>query len=100
MQATVSGTIVAETPESELVGIEGNHYFPPSSLKSEAFTKSDTQYTCPWKGHAQYWNVVVDGEVHRDAAWSYPEPFDGSTERVGHDFAGYVAFDKSQVSIG
>ena len=32
MQVTIDGTVVADAPESELVKIEGNWYFPPSAL--------------------------------------------------------------------
>ncbi|AGZ40988.1 DUF427 domain-containing protein [Actinoplanes friuliensis] len=100
MQATIDGTVVADAPESELVTIEGNFYFPPSSLKSELFSNSDTPYTCPWKGVAQYHDVSVGDAVHHDAAWSYPDPYPASFDRVGQDYSGYVAFDKSQVSVG
>jgi hypothetical protein len=37
-------------PESDLIPIEGNYYFPPSSLSAGAFSESPTPYTCPWKG--------------------------------------------------
>ena len=30
----------------------------------------------------------------QDRAWSYPYPYDGAAERVGKDFADYVAFWK------
>ena len=100
MQATINGTVVADAPESELVSIEGNYYFPPSSLKSELFSDSDTPYTCPWKGEAQYHDVSVGGERLHDAAWSYPKPYPSSFDRVGRDYSGYVAFDKSMVTVG
>jgi uncharacterized protein (DUF427 family) len=60
---------------------------------------SATPYVCPWKGAAQYHNVVVGHHVYRDAAWSYPTPALSAIERVGADFSGYLAFDKSQVQI-
>jgi uncharacterized protein (DUF427 family) len=41
----------------------------------------------------------VDGSAHHDAAWSYPEPYPSSFDRVGKDYSGYVAFDKEQVTI-
>jgi uncharacterized protein (DUF427 family) len=41
----------------------------------------------------------VGGSVYHDAAWSYPEPYPGSFDRVGHDYTGYVAFDKKQVTV-
>lgn len=99
MKATIHGTVVADAPASELISIEGNDYFPPASLTADAFTDSATPYTCPWKGVAQYHDLVVDGISHHDAAWSYPHPYPTSFDRVGQDYSGYVAFDRQQVEI-
>lgn len=95
MQAVLHDRVVAEADKPDLIYIEGNWYFPPSSAKQELFAKSPTPYTCPWKGVCQYWDV--DG-VH-DAAWSYPEPLPSGIDRVGKDFSGYYAFDKAQVQF-
>jgi uncharacterized protein (DUF427 family) len=99
MQALINGTVIADCPEPDLISIEGNSYFPPSSLKSECFSNSDTAYNCPWKGDAQYHDVTVEGDRHHDAAWSYPTPYESSFDRVGQDYSGYVAFDKQQVTL-
>ena len=56
--------------------------------------ESPTPYTCPWKGTAQYWSLKTDDGLIEDAAWSYPDLYDGAVERVGRDFAGHVAFGK------
>lgn len=93
MRALLGTTVLAEAPESELIKIEGNWYFPPSSLVDGAFEKSPTAYHCPWKGDAQYWNVGLGDDVLADGAWSYPEPIPSAFDRVGQDFSGYVAFD-------
>jgi uncharacterized protein (DUF427 family) len=58
-KATVGGTTIAETSEWEEV--EGNVYFPPSSLKSEFFSGTDLHTTCPWKGEASYYTITVGG---------------------------------------
>ncbi|MGY1839245.1 MULTISPECIES: DUF427 domain-containing protein [unclassified Modestobacter] len=92
MRATVDGTVLAEAPEEELVRIEGNWYFPPAAVVPGTLTESPTAYTCPWKGAAQYWDVVTPAGVRRDGAWSYPDLKPSAVERVGRDFAGYVAF--------
>ncbi len=94
MRATVNGTVVAEAPESELVRIEGNWYFPPQSVNSELLEKSPTPYTCPWKGECQYFSVKSGDSLLQDRAWSYPEPLPTAFDRVGKDFSGYVAFWK------
>ncbi|MDR2999106.1 MAG: DUF427 domain-containing protein [Microbacterium sp.] len=92
MKAVFAGTVLADADESELVQIEGNYYFPPSTVHPAALIESPTPYTCPWKGACQYYSVVVDGEKHEDLAWAYPEPYPSAIERVGTDFSGYVAF--------
>ena len=99
MKAAIDGTVVAEAPKSDLILIEGNYYFPPSSLRADAFSDSPTPYTCPWKGVAQYHHISVAGLAHHDAAWSYPDPYPASFARVGKDYSGYVAFDKRQVTV-
>jgi uncharacterized protein (DUF427 family) len=47
MRATVDGTVIAEAPESELVRIEGNWYFPPSAVTPGALRES----AAPFHGH-------------------------------------------------
>jgi len=50
MKATLDGTVLADAPQSELIKIEGNWYFPPESVHSDLLVASATPYTCPWKG--------------------------------------------------
>lgn len=100
MEARLGDTVVAQADEDEVIGIEGNAYVPKSALTGGAeLQPSSTPYTCPWKGEASYWNLVVDGRTVEDAAWSYEEPYDGAADRVGQDFAGYVAFDTAKVQV-
>jgi uncharacterized protein (DUF427 family) len=94
MKAILMGNVVAEAAEADVVRIEGNWYFPPATINSEFFTDSPTPYTCPWKGECQYYTLSVEGQDFPDRAWSYPTLLPGAIERVGTDFAGYVAFWK------
>ena len=64
--------LIAESDDVEVV--EGNYYFPPDSVKREYLKNSDTHSTCPWKGFASYYDIVVDGDVNKDAAWYYEDP--------------------------
>ncbi len=72
MKATWNGKVLAESDAT--VVVEGNHYFPPESIHKQYFQPSDKHTTCPWKGLASYYTVVVDGNVNREAAWYYPDP--------------------------
>ncbi|KAK8105981.1 uncharacterized protein PG998_003549 [Apiospora kogelbergensis] len=90
--ATVNGNVIAETDVYETV--EGNVYFPPGSVKSEYFTKTDHSTHCPWKGDASYYNITVGGDELKNAAWYYPE----TKEKAAH-FKDYVAFYKTKVDV-
>ena len=85
MKATWKNATIAESDKT--IVIEGNHYFPPDSITSEHFQPSDKHTTCPWKGEASYYDVVVNGEVNKDAAWYYPEP-----KAAAAEIKGYIAF--------
>ena len=54
--------------------VEGNHYFPLDSLDRAYVTFSNHKTTCPWKGSASYFSLLVNGELNADAAWYYAEP--------------------------
>ncbi len=92
MKAVLAGTVIAEAPEDDLIRIEGNWYFPPASVAPGALVESPTPYTCPWKGVCQYYSIDDGQGVHKDLAWSYPQPYPSAFDRVGKDFSGYVAF--------
>jgi uncharacterized protein (DUF427 family) len=87
-----NGNRIILAQSDDTIRIEGNHYFPPDSVSKEYLTPSQTHTTCPWKGEASYKNVEVGNTKLLDAAWTYPNPKAGSTERVGQDFAHYWAF--------
>ena len=86
-KATWRGAVLADSDAFEIV--EGNVYFPREALKMDHFRPSETHTTCGWKGVASYYDVVVGGEVNRDAAWYYPTPKDAAK-----NIAGFIAFWK------
>lgn len=81
-RAVWKGKVIAETEVFEVV--EGNVYFPPESVHRELLQPSGTTTVCGWKGTASYYDVVVDGEVNRDAAWFYPDPKPAAAAIRGH----------------
>ncbi len=72
MKAVWKDAVLAESDDT--IVVEGNHYFPPESIKKEYFRESETHTVCSWKGIASYYSIAVDGETNKDAAWYYPEP--------------------------
>jgi uncharacterized protein (DUF427 family) len=92
MKAIWNDQVIAEADKADLIYIEQNWYFPPSSVKQEFLQKSDTPYTCPWKGVCQYFNVGQGDTWSKDAAFSYPDPKPSSLDIVKKDYKDYVAF--------
>ena len=87
MRAIWRDAVLAESDDT--VVVEGNHYFPENSLRREHFRPSETHTTCPWKGEASYYDIVVGGDVNRDAAWYYP-----NAKEAARNIEGRVAFWK------
>jgi uncharacterized protein (DUF427 family) len=93
-KATWNGAVLAEAPADAVEIVERNVYFPIESVRQEYLRASQTHTICGWKGTANYYDVVVDGQVNADAAWYYAEPKDAAKQ-----IAGRVAFWRG-VSVG
>jgi uncharacterized protein (DUF427 family) len=85
VKAIWNGQVLAESDRT--IVVEGNHYFPPEAINREYFADSSTHTVCSWKGVASYYDIRVDGEVNRDAAWTYPQP-----KEAAKHIQNYVAF--------
>ena len=82
MKAIWKNQLLAES-DSTIV-LEGNHYFPIESVNKDHLKPSKYHTTCPWKGEASYYDIEVDGEVNKNAAWYYPEPSKAASQIKGH----------------
>jgi uncharacterized protein (DUF427 family) len=84
-KAIWNNAVLAQSEEFETV--EGNIYFPPGSIRREYFRPSENHTSCPWKGIASYYDIVVDGQSNENAAWYYPDP-----KPAANQIKDYVAF--------
>ena len=82
-------TVLAENEDYKMV--EGNIYFPPESVKNEYLQDSGKDYECPWKGHADFYNIIVGDKVNVEAAWSYTDPKPAARQIKEH-----MAFDRGK----
>jgi uncharacterized protein (DUF427 family) len=81
VKAIWNNTVIAQSDDT--VVVEGNHYFPESSLKREYVTFSNHRTSCPWKGQAHYYSLLVNGDLNPDAVWYYPEPSEAAAQIKG-----------------
>lgn len=85
MKAIWKDQVIAES--NNTIVIEGNHYFPPSSINEKFFQSSEHNSVCPWKGTASYYDVSVNGDTNKDATWFYPDP-----SSLAKGIKDYIAF--------
>ncbi|MFY9316232.1 MAG: DUF427 domain-containing protein [Burkholderiales bacterium] len=88
-KALWNGKVLAQAEPGEVQLVEGNVYFPPGKVERAFLKDSATHTVCPWKGTASYYDVVVNGKVNKDAAWTYPE-----TKDAAKHVQGFIAFWK------
>ena len=82
-KAIWKGAVIAQASDSEIEVVEGNLYFPLGAVDQSHLQPSDKITHCHWKGAASYFDVVVDGEINRDAAWTYLKPLDAARQITG-----------------
>jgi len=77
-QAIWNGTVIAESDDIALV--EGNAYFPLSAVNKDYLKKSANEVPtfCHWKGIAEYYDIIVDGDANPGSAWYYDKPYPAS----------------------
>ncbi len=66
VQARWHAPVLADSDRTII--IEGNPYFPPEDVSTGYLSESSRHTTCPCKGEASYYDVVVDGDRNEAAA--------------------------------
>jgi uncharacterized protein (DUF427 family) len=69
-------------------------YVPRQDIDMARLTKSPRKTTCPWKGVASHYSIVVPGAVLDNAAWSYEAPLPDMAS-----ISGYLAFYPEKVTV-
>ncbi|QOR40029.1 DUF427 domain-containing protein [Billgrantia diversa] len=95
VQVRVGDVLLADTRnalELRETGYPPRLYLPWEDVDMARLQRTDTVTHCPFKGDANYFSVVLDGESLRDVAWSYETPFEAMSA-----IAGKLAFDTQKV---
>lgn len=75
-------------------GLPTRYYLPLASVDPSLLRKSDLITKCPYKGEAEYYDIVVDGKVSKNLVWYYRHP---TIECAG--VAGFICFYNEKVDI-
>jgi uncharacterized protein (DUF427 family) len=86
VRVTVDGISVAESGAA-LVLREGSlpprYYLPRADVRTDFLVRTDSTTTCPFKGAASYWTLVLGDRRHDDIVWSYEAPIPEMAEIAG-----------------
>lgn len=85
--AKLDGVTIAESSSNMFLFetmLPTRYYMPQTVARWEYLTKSDTTTLCPYKGMANYYNVVVNGKEYKDLIWWYKTPTLESAPIAGH----------------
>jgi uncharacterized protein (DUF427 family) len=97
VRISAGGVVIAET-DGALLLKEASYppvnYIPRKDANTALLKRSERVTHCPYKGDANYFSVVADGQTIADAIWSYENPFPAMT-----DIAGHLAFYPDKVKI-
>ncbi|MEX1007105.1 MAG: DUF427 domain-containing protein [Acidimicrobiia bacterium] len=80
VRVEVDGTVLAESSRARVLregAITPRYYFPPDDVNTEFLVATDNSSTCPFKGDASYWSVVLGDVHHKNLVWSYEAPISG-----------------------
>lgn len=78
VRVTLAGHIVADTTraltlrEAKLRPVQ---YIPRADVDMSVLERTDHATYCPYKGHAAYYTLRVDGRTEPNAVWTYEDPY-------------------------
>ncbi|KAG5980304.1 hypothetical protein E4U55_004169 [Claviceps digitariae] len=75
-------------------GLPVRYYLSPGAVDPSVLRKSELVTSCPYKGDAEYYHVVVDGQEHKNFVWQYKHP-----TRESAAIAGFLCFYNEKVDI-
>ena len=59
-------------------------YIPRADVDMTLLERTAHGSECPYKGHANYFSIRVDGKSAENAVWSYETPFDSMAQIKDH----------------
>jgi uncharacterized protein (DUF427 family) len=73
----IDGVTVAESDRAvvlEETGLPPRYYLPRDDVRFELLQPTSRASTCPYKGQASYWSVMIGDRVLENVVWAYEDP--------------------------
>ena len=97
VRARFEDHVIADTAEAVTLreaDYDPVQYFPRKDVETGFMSKTDKQYTCPYKGPATFYSMMINGDLQENVAWSYEEPYPAAEE-----IRGRIAFYPDRVQV-
>jgi uncharacterized protein (DUF427 family) len=97
VRVELDGELIADSSRVlalEETGHPTRFYLPLEDVRDGVLQPSERTSHCPFKGDASYYSARVNGEIHADVAWYYPEPIPAVA-----GIAGLVCFYPERVAL-
>ncbi|KAK2594357.1 hypothetical protein QQS21_007917 [Conoideocrella luteorostrata] len=97
VEVRVDGKTVAKAVASVLLletGLPARYYISPGAVDPAILRKSELTTKCPYKGDAEYYDLVIDGKEYKNLVWYYRHPTHESAA-----IAGLLCFYNEKVDI-
>jgi uncharacterized protein (DUF427 family) len=82
IQALYAGHVIADSSKV-LILREADYppvaYFPREDVDMPFLGRTSHSTYCPYKGHASYYSLNMDGKLAENAVWTYEEPYPDMT---------------------
>ncbi len=97
VRVRLGGRVIADTTRALTLfeaSYPGVRYIPRADVDMGLLERSWHTTTCPYKGLASYFSIVVDGKRAENAIWTYESP-----KPVAAPIKNHLAFDLRHVEV-
>lgn len=97
IRALYQGHVIADSSAAvrlKETGYKPVWYFPREDVAMAFLAPTARRTTCPYKGQARYYSVLMDGHLGESVVWSYEDPYPAAEA-----LRGLLAFFPNQVEI-
>ena len=78
LQALYNGHLIADSGDVLFLkeaSYKSVAYFPRKDVEMGFLAPTHLDTYCPYKGHASYFTITMDGQIAENAVWSYENPY-------------------------
>jgi uncharacterized protein (DUF427 family) len=87
VQVEYQGHVIADTRRAltlKEASYKPVQYIPREDVDMAFFTRTDHRTYCPYKGHAAYYTLMMDGVFAENGVWTYEDPYPAMNEIKDH----------------